>query len=285
MIRSPNSMTTNLKTIRSLALAFGFALALSPLAFGQNSSPSTSTPTDATRARSVSSGQKLKIKGVVVKRDADTFTVRDLTGNDTVVRLTDRTSVKTKGGFLRSGTNYGQTNILRGLNVEVDGHCGSSVELVADSVRFNESDFRTARAVESRATPLEERASASEGRLSEVEQNAQKLSGQLDELAAVSNAARGGAKAAQETADSAVSGVNATNDRISALDDYVPQDTTAVNFRLGSAVLTAEGKAKIDEIATKALNAQGYVLQVTGLSVATGNTEGKLAFSSRLAHA
>jgi len=172
-----------------------------------------------------------------VKRDADTFTVRDLTGNDTVVRLTDRTSVKTKGGFLRSGTNYGQTNILRGLNLEVDGHGGSSGELVADSVRFNETDFRTARAVESRATPLEERASASEGRISEVEQNAQKLSGQLDELAAVSNAARGGAKAAQETADSAVAGVNATNDRISALDDYVPQETTAVNFRTGSAEL------------------------------------------------
>ncbi len=278
-------MTTNLKTIRSLALAFGLALALSPLAFGQNSTPSTSTPTDATRARSVSSGQKLKIKGVVVKRDADTFTVRDLTGNDTVVRLTDRTSVKTKGGFLRSGTNYGQTNILRGLNLEVDGHGGSSGELVADSVRFNESDFRTARAVESRATPLEERASASEGRLSEVEQNAQKLSGQLDELAAVSNAARGGAKAAQETADSAVAGVNATNDRISALDDYVPQETTAVNFRTGSAVLTADGKAKLDAIATKALNAKGYVLEVTGFADATGNTAFNRSLSQRRADA
>jgi outer membrane protein OmpA-like peptidoglycan-associated protein len=157
--------------------------------------------------------------------------------------------------------------------------------LVADKVRFNETDLRTARAVESRATPLEERASASEGRISEVEQNAQKLSGQLDELAAVSNAARGGAKAAQATADAAVSGVNATNDRISALDDYVPQDTTAVNFRLGSAVLTAEGKAKLDEIATKALNAKGYVLEVTGFADATGNTERNRALSSRRADA
>src|SRR5882724_1478222 len=272
MIRSSNSMTINLRTLRSLALAFGMALTLSPLAFGQNSTPST-TPTDATRARSVASGEKMKIKGVVVKRDADTFTVRDLTGNDTVVRLTDRTSVKTKGGFLRSGTNYGQTNILRGLNLEVDGHGGSSGELVADSVRFNETDFRTARAVESRATPLEERASASEGRISEVEQNAQKLSGQLDELAAVSNAARGGAKAAQETADSAVAGVNATNDRISAMDDYVPQDSIAVNFRVGSSLLNADAKTRLDGIATKALNAKGYVLEVTGFADATGNTE------------
>ena len=85
-------MISSLRTFRSLALAFGLALTLSPLALAQTSNQSKTT-------RSVASGEKMKIKGVVVKRDADTFTVRDLTGNDTVVRLTDRTSVKTNGGF------------------------------------------------------------------------------------------------------------------------------------------------------------------------------------------
>ena len=269
--------------LRSIALAFGLALALSPLAFGQDSTQTQ--PTDASRARSVSSGEKMKIKGVVTRRDADTFTVRDINGVDTVVRLSDRTSVKSSGGFLRSGTNYGQTNILRGLNLEVEGRGGSNGELNAEKIRFNESDLRTARAVESRATPLEERASATEGRLTEVEQNAQKLSGQLDELAAVSNAARGGAKAAQATADAAVSGVNATNDRISALDDYVPQETAAVNFRTGSAVLNADAKTKLDEIATKALNAKGYVLEVTGFADSTGGTEMNRRLSQRRADA
>jgi len=268
------------RMFRSIALAFALALTLSPLAFSQNS-----TDNNQTRARSVASGEKMKIKGVVVKRDADTFTVRDLTGNDTVVRLTDRTSVKSSGGFLRSGTNYGSTNILRGLNLEVEGRGGSSGELVADRVRFSETDLRTARTVETRANPLEERATAAEGRLSEVEQNAQKLSGQLDELAAVSNAARGGAKAAQETADAAVAGVNATNDRISALDDYVPQDSIAVNFRLGSAILNADAKTKLDAIATKALNAKGYVLEVTGYADSTGNTDRNRALSQRRADA
>src|SRR5438093_3113879 len=273
-------MITSFRMFRSLALAFGLALVLSPLALGQDNNKSA-----ATRARTVASGEKMKIKGVVVKRDADTFTVRDLTGNDTIVRLTDRTSVKSSGGFLRSGTNYGQTNILRGLNLEVEGRGGSNGELVAEKVRFNESDLRTARAVESRATPLEERATATEGRLTEVEQNAQKMSGQIDELAAVSNAARGGAKAAQETADAAVAGVNATNDRISALDDYVPQDSIAVNFRLGSAVLNPEAKTKLDAIATKALNAKAYVVEVTGHADATGNTERNRVLSQRRADA
>jgi outer membrane protein OmpA-like peptidoglycan-associated protein len=271
----------NSKTLRSIALAFGLALALSPLAFGQYQT----TPTDASRARSVSSGEKMKIKGVVVRRDADTFTVRDLSGVDTIVRLTDHTSVKSHGGFLRSGTNYGQTNILRGLNLEVEGRGGSNGELNAEKIRFNDSDLRTARSVEARAVPLEERATAAEGRITEVEQNAQKLSGQMEELAAVANTARGGAKAAQQTADAAVAGVNATNDRISALDDYTPQESMSVNFRTGSSVLNAESKTKLDDIAKKAQAAKGYVIEVTGFADATGGTNYNRALSQRRADA
>jgi outer membrane protein OmpA-like peptidoglycan-associated protein len=269
-----------------MALAFGLALALSPLAFGQPSTQTPTAPTNASSARSVPSGQKMKVKGVVVRRDADTFTVRDINNVETSVRMTDKTSVKTHAGsFLSSGTRYPQTQIIRGLNLEVQGHGGSSGELVAEKVAFDESDLRAARTAEVRAAPLEERATVTEGRLSEVEQNAQKLSGQLDELAAVSNAARGGAKAAQETADAAVAGVNATNDRISALDDYVPQDSIAVNFRIGSSILNADAKTKLDAIATKALNAKGYVLEVTGFADSTGNTERNRRLSQNRADA
>src|ERR1700754_844119 len=235
--------------------------------------------------RTVVSGQKMKLKGVVTRRDADTFTVRDMNGVDTIVRLDDRTSVKTKGGFLRGGTNYAQTSILRGLNVEIEGRGNGSGELAAEKIRFNEADMRVARAVESRAAPLEERADTTENKLSQVEANAQRLSGQLEELAAVSNAARGGAKAAQATADAAVAGVNATNERISALDDYQPQDTAAVNFRSGSSILLPDSKAKLDEIATKALNAKGYVLEVTGFADTNGSIKRNQLLSQQRADA
>jgi len=239
--------------------------------------------TNPAGSRTVASGEKMKIKGVVTRRDSDTFTVRDMNGVDTIVRLDDRTSVKTKGGFLRSGANYATTQILRGLNLEVEGRGNGSGELLAEKVRFNDSDLRVARAVESRAAPLEERASTTETKLSQVEQNAQRLSGQMDELAAVANTAKGGAKAAQETADSAVAGVNATNERISALDDYEPQTVLAVNFKTGSAILSADSKAKLDELATKALNAKGYVLEISGFTDSTGSVARNRALSQRRA--
>src|SRR5947209_10417494 len=232
-----------------------------------------STAAQSTNARTVSDGQKMTIKGVVTRRDADTFVVRDANGVDTTVRLTDKTSVKSKGGFLRSGTNYGVTNILRGLNVEVDGRGDSSGQLVADKVRFNEADLRVARSIESRVDPVENRVGSAENRIGQVEQNSQKLSGQIDELAAVSNAARGGAKAAQETADAALVGVNSTNERITELDDYVPQESVAVLFRQGSAVLSADAKAKLDQVAQQALAAKGYVVEVSGFASAEGGTE------------
>jgi outer membrane protein OmpA-like peptidoglycan-associated protein len=269
---------TKFRLFSPVVIATCLMISSASLAIAQD----TTTPAGS---RSVTSGQKMKIKGVVTRRDADTFTVRDMNGVDTVVRLDDRTSVKTKGGFLRGGTNYAQTQILRGLNLEIEGRGNGSGELAAEKIRFNESDLRVARAVESRATPLEQRATDTEAKLTQVEANANRLSGQIEELQAVSNAARGGAKAAQETADMAVAGVNATNDRISALDDYEPQTVAAVNFKTGSSILSPDSKTKLDDIATKALNAKGYVLEVSGFADATGSIKRNEALSQRRADA
>lgn len=262
--------------IRFIALTFALALSLAPAALAQDGM------SGGGNARTVASGQKMKLKGVVTRRDADTFVVQDANGVLTTVALTNGTSVRTKGGFLRGGTNYGVTAILRGLNLEVEGR-GDGTNLVADKIRFNESDLRTARTVEANVTPVENRVGEAESRLGQVEQNSQRLSGQLDELAAVSNAARGGAKAAQETADAAIGGVNATNERISALDDYQVQNNTSILFRVGSATLSPQSRQQLDQIAQQALQAKGYVLEVSGFASADGSTEANRRLSQRRA--
>jgi outer membrane protein OmpA-like peptidoglycan-associated protein len=254
-------------------------LSLGTAAFAQDASTSSSTNSNTT---SVASGQKLKVKGVVTRRDADTFVVQDQSGNAYTVLLNDRTSVKTKGGFFGGGTNYGVTAILRGLNLEVEGR-GDGTNLVAEKIRFNDTDLRTARTVEANVTPVENRVGQAENRIGEVEQNSQRLSGQLDELAAVSNAARGGAKAAQETADRAVEGVNATNERISALDDYQAQNSQSILFKVGSATLSPEAKQQLDQVAQQAGSAKGYVLEVSGFASSDGSTEANRRLSQRRA--
>lgn len=193
--------------------------------------------------RSIPNGSKMKFQGVVISRDADTFTIRDRSRSDYQVLITDNTSIKTYGGFLRSGKKYPVTDILRGLIVEVEGRGDSQGQLVADKIRFNESDMRAAITSDTRVSPVEE--------------NQKAMSGQMDELYAIA------AEARQQ--------VTAVNERVSALDDYDVQANVAVTFRVNSAVLSPEAKQQLDDFATKAESAKAYMIEVAGHTDSTGS--------------
>lgn len=231
-----------------------------------------------TQVRQLVGGQKYKIEGVVISQDDTGFVVRDRVGVDTRVMLAPNSSIKTKGGFFGGGDAVAANQLVRGLNLIVEGRGDPSGSLAATKVRFGKDDFRVAQSIESRVGPAEVRLTA-------AEENAQRVSGQIDELMAVSNAAKGGAKAAQDTADAAIAGVNATNERISAMDDYVVQSTATVNFRVNSAILSPEGKASLDQVATAAMTMKGYVIEVTGFASADGTTAKNKALSQRRAQA
>lgn len=228
--------------------------------------------------RNLTNGQKYKIKGVVVAKDDKGFTVRDAVGVDTNVVLSSNTSIKTKGGFFGGGDAIATNGIVRGLNLEVEGRGDNSGALAATKVRFGKDDFRVAQSIDSRVTPAEDR-------LTQTEQNAQRISGQIDELMAISNAARGGAKAAQDSADAAIAGVNATNQRISSLDDYVVQSTSTVNFKVASTVLSDEAKASLDQVAQTAMTMKGYTIEITGFASSDGNEKANKLLSQRRAQA
>lgn len=228
------------------------------------------------QVRTLANGQKYKIKGVVVSRDDNSFIVRDEVGVDTKVMIAPNTSIKEKGFW--GGDKATVSNIIRGLNLEVEGRGDNSGSLAATKVRFDDDDLRVAQSIQTRVDPVEER-------VAQTEQNAERLSGQIDELMAISNAARGGAKAAQDTADAAIAGVNATNQRISSLDDFVVQSTATVNFRVNSSTLSPEGKAQLDEVAQAAMTMKGYVIEVTGFASSEGSTQKNKVLSQKRAQA
>ena len=230
-----------------------------------------------TQLRSAVSGQKYKIKGVVVSKENDsTFILRDLVGVDTKIVVAPGASIKNNAFF--GGDKYPVTALVRGLNMEIEGIGDQSGSVSVNKVRFDKTSLQTAQAIDTRVSPAEERLTA-------AEQNAQRVSGQIDELMAISNAAKGGAKAAQDTADAAVAGVNATNKRIGDIDDYVVQTTATVNFKVNSAVLSPEGRTSLDQVATTALTLKGYAIEVTGFASAEGDTKRNKALSERRAQA
>jgi len=168
--------------------------------------------------------------------------------------------------------------LVRGLTLEVEGTGDASGSLTASKVRFEKRNLEVAQSIDARVTPAE-------ARLTAAEENAQRVSGQIDELMAISNAARGGAKAAQDSADAAIAGVNATNKRISDIDDYVVQSTQTVNFRVNSAVLSPEAKMMLDEVAAASAPLKGYFIEITGFASAEGSTAHNKTLSQRRAKA
>ena len=234
----------------------------------------------------VASGQKVKVQGVILKRDNDNFVIRDTTGSEMTVQLTSNTKVEEKkGNPFRSAKKYSTAQVIRGLFVEVEGRGDASGGLVAEKIKFSDDAQRVAISVDSQVVPVENRVGQAETRITEAEQNAQRLSGQVEELTQVANLAKGGAAAAQQTAEVAVEGVNKTNERITSLDDYEEKTTTTVNFKVGSDVLTPEAKEMLDQIATQAKSERGYVIEVRGFASADGSANLNDRLSERRADA
>jgi outer membrane protein OmpA-like peptidoglycan-associated protein len=276
-----------MKHVRPFASLFALlvVLALGIPAVAQQPEPATA-PTAQNQSQSAASipaGQKQKISGIIVQREADKMTVRDYKGMNYNVSLSSSTKIKErKGNPFRGSKKYESADLSRGLAVEIEGRGNDAGALVADQIKFSEAERRVATSVVSVVTPVEGRVGEAENRLTQSEENAKRLSGQIEELAAVANTANGGAKAAQETADKAMEAVNnaneritatseALNSRISSLDNFEVAKTITINFKVGSSKLSAEAKAALDEIAAEAKGDKGQVIQVAGFASSDGN--------------
>jgi outer membrane protein OmpA-like peptidoglycan-associated protein len=244
------------KVFQPIALACSVALLLVFASVALAQAPTGQART-VRPTQPVPNGAKMKFKGVVIDREADSLTVRDRNRTDYRVALDDDTSIKTNGGFLRGGKKYPVTDIIRGLIVEIEGRGDTQGRLLADKIRFNESDMRAAITSDTRVTPVEE--------------NQERMAGQMDELYAVA------AEARKE--------VTAVNERVSALDEYDEKDTVAVTFRVNSAVLSPEAKQQLDTLAEKANAEKGYMIEVKGHTDSTGGEAKNLRLSQQRAEA
>ncbi len=253
------------------------ALVLVLLCAGAQISFAQDDAADQARVRQVAAGQKAKIKGVIVDRQPDTITVRDTTKMDTVVLLTDATSVKSTGGFMKKGATYDETNLLRGLICEVEGVGNANGQLVASKIRFDKQDLKTATALDSRVAPVEDR-------VSKVEAQNKALAGQVDELSELSKMAKEEAEKANAEAARANAGVEAANQRISNLDDFDVKSQVSVLFAVNSSVLSLEAKQQLDEIVEQAMATKGYVLEVAGYTDTTGSAAKNQALSQARAN-
>jgi outer membrane protein OmpA-like peptidoglycan-associated protein len=239
---------------------------------------------DNSRPVQVPEGTKQKIQGVVSIRDRDTFKVRAVDGAETTVVLTDSTKVSSHGFKKKS---YPVTYIMRGLRLQAQGKGDAEGNLVADWVRFDEQDLRSAQALEETdklAKENAERLARAEEAARLAADEAKRMQGQIAENTAL-------ALAAQRTADQAFKDAALANNRINGLDEYEPIKLISVLFKVNSSVLNAAAKQAIDEAAAWAReekakgNANGWLVQVIGFADTTGKSAKNRALSEKRANA
>lgn len=277
-------------------VALSLILTLASVTFAQENPTGGPGPLNtAAHIRSVPDGQKSKVKGIVIRTNADSFTLREPDGTETVVTITDTTKVKAaKKDWFRRYKTADASYIIRGLRLEAEGRGNQAGQLVAAKIRFDKQDFRTAQALEARVEPVESFATSTrvlaesnQQRIAVAEQNGERLSGQVAELSAVAATANDAAKGAQASADRAQAEADSASSRINSMDDYQLLETFTVHFPPGSAVLSPAAKAQIDAAATMVQNdnLKGWVIEITGYADSTGNMARNRPLSERRANA
>lgn len=265
-----------MRNLKSVAWLVVVACLLATSAIAQNA--------DNSRPVQVPQGTKQKVQGVVSIRDRDMFRVRAIDGAETTVVLTDSTKVSSHGFNKKS---YPVTFIMRGLRLQAQGRGDAEGNLVADWVRFDEQDLRSAQALEETdklAKENAERLARAEEAARLAAEEAKRMQGQIAENTAL-------ALAAQRTADQAFKDAALANNRINGLDDYEPIKLISVLFKVNSAVLNPAAKQAIDEAAEWARqekakgNANGWLVQVIGFADTTGKTARNRALSEKRANA
>lgn len=238
----------------------------------------------------VPQGQKVKIEGVVSVRNGDMFTVRDLSGAETTVLLTSSTDVTSHNRGLRGKTDYPVTYIMRGLRLQAGGKGDADGNLVADYIRIDLQDIKTAQALmqtDEMARDNQKRLAAAEEAARIAQENATRMQGQIEENTALAQSAKAAADAAQATADQAFKDAALANNRINGLDDYEIVRMVPVLFKAGSSTIDATGRQLIDETAAWAKgekakgNTNGWLVEVVGFADTTGNTATNRALSER----
>src|SRR5262245_20595371 len=104
----------------AVALVIGLAVsaaaqqpAPAPTGSKDKTQPAPAATQSAPAAKmSVPSGQKVEVEGVIIRRDADSLTIRDDKGQEAKVVLNNQTEVKErKSNPFRSGRNYATTQL------------------------------------------------------------------------------------------------------------------------------------------------------------------------------
>ena len=220
-------------------------------------------------ASAFSGAQNVKVKGMISGRTGETLILNTADGNTTVV-LDDSTKVQQPKGLGLRKKQVSAAVLIPGLKVSVDG-TGDSTKVTAKSITFDASDLQTAEMIQAGLHPTAEQVATNQKNIGTNQQDIA-----ANQQATATNAKNISANQQATAANKAdidknIADIEANTKRFSELGDYELKGQGTINFKTGSAKIAPEDQARLADLAQKAKDQTGYIIEVQGYADSTGN--------------
>src|SRR5580700_1777779 len=221
-------------------------------------------------ASAFSAAQNVKVKGMISGRTGDSLIVNNQDGSKTTVMLDDSTKVQQPKGLGLRKKQVSAAALIPGLKISVDG-TGDSTNVTAKTITFDKNDLETAEMIQAGLHPTAEQVAANQ---KDIATNQQDIA--ANQQATATNAKNISANQQATAANKAdidknIADIEANTKRFSELGDYELKGQGTINFKTGSAKIAPEDQARLADLAQKAKDQTGYIIEIQGYADSTGN--------------
>jgi OOP family OmpA-OmpF porin len=227
----------------------------------------------------VAQGQSTQLQGVINGRSGATMTVQSAGSPNTVVLLTDSTSVGEVEGVFKARTKQmPMTALIPGLPVQIKGTVNDQNQLVADTIKFKGSDLKAAMDAQAGLQPTEQKVAAN---ATQIQQSQQEIATQQAAL----QQQQAQLTEEQQKVAANKAAIAAANKRFGELGEYNILGEATVLFGNGKITVEPQYKEQLLKLAQQAKGITAYILQVQGYASAVGSAALNQRLSSERAEA
>jgi len=223
-------------------------------------------------------GEKIKSKGVITNRTADTLTVKTADGSYTVV-LSGETKVLQSVGLGARHKEVSPDLMIPGLRLKFEGVGDEQNRVLAKRIEFDSDDLALAEVIQAGLNPTAQQQAANMQRYA-VDKAATDaaIAAANQEIEANKQRVAANERGIQEVAQS-------TAKRFSELTEWVSKAEVTVHFNTGESVISDEHRKEIAALAEDALKYKGYVIEVKGYADSIGRLAANQQLSKERAEA
>jgi OmpA-OmpF porin, OOP family len=217
------------------------------------------------------SGDKTQVQGMIITRTGETLIVSNPQGRTNVVLTDDTTTKDDRGLFGLEEQQMGNTVLIPGLKVKVEGVTDGEGRVVAKTITVDGDDLETAEMIQSGLHPTAQQVAAN---VQTLESHKQALAGHERDIAANQQAIAGHEQdivANQQRIQQNMKDIQENTDRFTALSEYDIKDATTVRFDVGSSKISAADQEQLRQVAQTAKGLKGYIIEVVGYADSSGS--------------